>query len=126
VGEESIVVFTSESIDTILGKGGTGEWLVSLRHARACQFAVCTRHANSRVNVPGPEPHRSAFLVGRIRDVVPSPFHDASERRFLIQFGELARVNIPDVWSGIPNPFFYASLDALGIDPSTLMWRPMS
>jgi hypothetical protein len=60
--------------------------------------------------------------VDKVRDVVPSPDH---EGRYLIQFSEYARVNIPDVWKGDRNPIKYAALEALGIDPSTLKWEPM-
>jgi len=49
----------------------------------------------------------------------------AHEGRFLIQFSEYARVNIPDAWHGGRNPVSYGTLQDLGIDPSTLKWEPM-
>jgi hypothetical protein len=90
-------------------------------HARQCGFAVCTRNANADW-VEGPEAHHSAFLVGKISDVVVAPDH---EGRYLIQFSEFARVNIPDVWKGDRNPIKYASLEEIGIDPASLKWEPM-
>lgn len=86
-----------------------------------CVFAVCTRNANNRdawaERENGPEPHRSAFLVGRISNVIPSP---ESEGRYLIHFSEYAPVNTPDPWQGDRNPVKYTTLEALGIDPSVL------
>jgi hypothetical protein len=84
-------------------------------------FAVCTRNANADW-VEGPELHHSAFLVGKVREVVPSPKH---ADRCLIEFSEYALVNIPDVWKGDRNPVKYAAIKDLGIDPSTLKWEPM-
>lgn len=90
-------------------------------HARQCAFAVCTRNANAD-KVEGREAHHSAFLVGKIKDVVPSP---TSPGRYLIQFSEFSRVNIPDAWKGDRNPVKYAKLKELGIDPSKLKWERM-
>jgi hypothetical protein len=48
-----------------------------------------------------------------------------ADGRFLIQFSEYARVNIPDAWQGGRNPVSYGTLEDLGIDPSSLKWMPM-
>jgi hypothetical protein len=62
-------------------------------------------------------------MVGKVKDVVPTPDRKG---RFLIQFSEYALVNVADVWKGDRNPIRYAeSLQDLGIDPSTLKWKPM-
>lgn len=119
--DEAAVVFTAKSIKRILREGGTSSWRLDRNHARQCVFAVCTRNANADW-VEGPEAHHSAFLVGKIRDVVPAP---DSDRRYLIQFSEYARANIPDAWKGDRNPVKYASLEEIGIDPSSLKWEPM-
>src|SRR6266545_5212969 len=115
------VVFTAKSVERILKEGGTSSWRLDRNHARRCVFAVCTRNANANW-VEGSEVHRSAFLVGKVRDVVPSPEYDG---RYLIQFTEYALVSIPDVWKGDRNPVRYAALEDLGIDSSTLKWEPM-
>jgi hypothetical protein len=79
--------------------------------------------------VEGPEVHHTAFLVGKISDVVPckpTPENEeASENRFLIAFSEFARVDIPDFWTGVRNPVNYRSAEDLGIDFSMLKWEPM-
>jgi len=116
------VVLTFQSIETILGQGGTRAWRLVGSNARKRAFAVCTRNAMDK-RVQGSEPHRSAFLVGKVKDVVPVP---GREKRYLLQFSEYARVNIPNVWKkGDRNPVKYASLEQLGIDPSKLKWEPM-
>jgi hypothetical protein len=80
--------------------------------------------------VEGPEPHHSAFLVGKISDVVPTPptpgNNESREDRFLIRFSEYALVDVPNVWvKGDRNPVKYASMEDLGIDPAKLTWEKM-
>ena len=118
------VVFTFKSVERLLREGGTSSWRLDRNHGRGCEFAVCTRNGRSAWT-EGNEPHQSAFLVGRVKDVVPSPT-DKRSKRFLIQFSEYALVSIRDVWKGDRNPIRYdESLQALGIDPATLKWQPM-
>ena len=121
MSDEAAVVFTAKSVEHILREGGTSSWRLDRNHARQCVFAVCTRNGNADW-VEGPEAHHSAFLVGKISEVVPAPDY---EGRYLIQFSEFARVNIPDAWKGDRNPVKYASLEEIGIDPSSLKWEPM-
>jgi len=117
-----IVVFARQSIETMIRKGGTGSWKLKGHRARRRSFVVCTRNAE-HPDVEGPEAHRSAFLIAKIRDIVPSPTMDG---RFMVQFSEFARVDIPDVWrKGVRNPVRYTTFEELGIDPSILKWEPM-
>lgn len=128
MSKEVAVLFTAKSIERILSEGGTSSWRMDRNHARQCEYAVCTRNANADW-VEGSEAHHSAFLVGKIRDVVPclpTPENNESEKnRYLIQFSEFARVNIPDVWKGDRNPVKYSTLIELDIDPSALKWETM-
>lgn len=118
---EAVVVFTAKSVERILDEGGTSSWRLDRNHARQAAYAVCIRNAHADWT-EGPEPHHTAFLVGKVKDVVPTP---TREGRFLIQFSEYARINLPDAWHGGRNPVSYGSLEDLGIDPSTLKWEPM-
>ena len=120
MAEDTVVVFTFKSIERILAEGGTSSWRLDRNHARQAKYAVLTRNAHSD-ETEGPEPHHTAFLIGKIRDVVPA----AHEGRFLILFSEYARIDIPDAWDGGRNPVSYRSLDHLSIDPSRLEWKPM-
>ena len=118
---QSVVVFTFKSIDHILREGGTGAWRLRRNHARNSFFVVCTRNAHSE-KVEGTEEHCSAFLIGKVSDVVLAPEHDD---RYVIQFDEFARVSIPNVWKGDRNPVRYTTLQELGVDPATLKWEPV-
>jgi hypothetical protein len=82
---------------------------------------VCARNAQTR-DAEGPEAHGTAFLVGRIKDVVPSP---ENPDRWLIAFSEYAEIDVPGVWKGWRNPVRYTTLEDLGIDPITLQFQPM-
>lgn len=129
MANDATLVFTAKSIDRILKEGGTSAWRLDRNHARQRPFVICTRNAKAHW-VEGQELHRSAFLVGKVRDVVPcepTPENDeSSKHRFLIQFSEFARIEIEDVWSkGDRNPVKYVSLGDFGIDASKLNWERM-
>lgn len=124
LSDESIVIFTAKSVETLVTEGGTSSWRLHRNRARKCVFAVCTRNAYADW-VQGQEPHHSAFLVGKVKDVVPSP---TKKDRWSIRFSEYALVNIPEVWKGDRNPVKYATNEELkkrGIDFSTLKWEQM-
>src|SRR5207302_8386723 len=112
------------SSESILRHGGTRSWRLDRNNARQCAFAVLTRNANADW-VEGTEPHHSAFLLGKVSDVVPTTDPDSEEDRFLIKFSQYARVSIPEVWKGNRNPVWYSALEELGIDPSALKWEQM-
>lgn len=123
---EFIAVFTAKSIETIFKEGGSKAWRLDRNHARKCAYAVLTRNSYAEW-VQGTEPHHSAFLVGKIKDVVPAKADDDGDR-WMILFSEYARVDIPDVWQGDRNPVRYfsdADLKKLGLDISALKWEPM-
>ncbi|HEX7287662.1 MAG TPA: hypothetical protein VF532_15850 [Candidatus Angelobacter sp.] len=125
---DAIVLFTAKSVERILREGGTSSWRLDRNHARRCAYAVCTRNSNADW-VEGTEEHHSAFLIGKVQEVVPctpTPENNESpEKRYLIQFSEFARVKLPSIWKGDRNPVKYTSLESLGINPSSLKWEPM-
>jgi hypothetical protein len=97
-----ISVFTYKSVETILADGGSQSWALDRVRASRCDYLVCCRNANNPA-VEGVEPHQSAFLVGKVKDVVPS---DETEGRWKILISEFAHVDWPDQWSG-RNPVAY-------------------
>ncbi len=123
-GVTAVVVFTAKTVERLLADGGSRAWVLDRNNARRCEFVVCTRNSFPKGwgEDIGPEPHRSAFLVGRVADVVP-----AGDGRWLITFSEYARLNQPrgDVWRGWRNPVRYTTLDEVGIDVSELKFEPM-
>jgi hypothetical protein len=68
-------------------------------------------------------------LIGKVQKVVPNTAppenNESPNNRYLIQFREFARVNIPDVWTGDRNPVKYRSVEDLGIDFAALKWERM-
>jgi len=119
----TLVVFTAKSIETLLIDGGTSSWRLDPRRAGECTFVVCTRNAHASW-VEGPEPHHSAFLVGRVSGVDPANPRDPEDDRYLVRFSHFARVNVPEVWKkGDRNPVRYATLEDLGIDADSLDWE---
>lgn len=122
MSDKAAVVFTAKSIDRILREGGTSSWRLDRNHALQCAYAICTRNAHADW-VEGTETHHSAFLIGKVSGVVIAS--DPDGKRFLIQFSEYAKINIPNVWKGDRNPIKYAHLKDFSIDPARLKWVKM-
>jgi hypothetical protein len=125
---EATIIFTAKSVERILREGGTSSWRLDRNHARRCPYAICTRNARADW-VEGPEAHHSAFLIGRVSDVVRCPAtpenNESPNHRYLIEFSEFARVDMPNVWHGDRNPVRYGTLEDFGIDPEKLTWEKM-
>jgi len=115
-----ISVLSYKSVETILAAGGTQSWVLDRNRAARCDYVVVCRNAKSR-NPEGPEPHGTAFLVGKVKDVVPSPL---KEDRWLIQISDYALVNEPDQWKG-RNPVAYWKDSDYEIEFKTLDYRPL-
>jgi hypothetical protein len=102
MGDDVICVLTYKSVDTVLRTGGTQSWTLDRARARSCKYVVLCRNARSN-RVEGPEKHGTAFMVGKIKDVVPSTDSDG---RWLILMSEYALCDWPDEWEG-RNPVTY-------------------
>ncbi|MDP6587924.1 MAG: hypothetical protein QF666_00590 [Alphaproteobacteria bacterium] len=130
-----IAVFTSKSVSMILDEGGTRSWVLNPERAKRCTYVVLCRKQRGHI-APAeelPEPHGSAFLVGRISNVVPVAAkrlhpNSKSKDRWKITFNEYAKISVTDVWQGWHNPVKYMNLEefkALGIDVRRLHFKPM-
>lgn len=124
-----ILVFTAKDKDLILSRGGTDEWALNKSIAKDCEYVVCTRNTKADVLehpelVSGPEAHGSAFLVGRIADVVKVN-HWNGRDRYRIVFDAYAEANFPDVWKGWRNPVKYVTPDELGFNIASLEFHPL-
>ncbi len=95
-----VVVFTGESTQTIVNEGGTSAWKLDRAKAAKCKYVICVRNANTKWG-RGDEPHRSAFLIGEIRDVVasrPAPGNDQRlDGRSSIVIERYADLDLPKV-----------------------------
>jgi hypothetical protein len=122
----AIVVFTVDSLDSILRQGGSGDWVVSAKKANSCKYIVCCRKpnwSNRKEGIPG----RAAFLIGRVAGLVERAGSETprDQMRYLIQISEYAALeNKPGVWKeNVRNPVAYATLDELQIDLRGLKFK---
>ncbi len=91
---------------------------------RTLPFLVCVQNQNNpdRDFSDASEPHGSAFLVGRISDVIPSP-EGPNSGRWISQISEYSTVQNPkNVWQGWRNPGKYGALKDFDIDVSKLFF----
>ena len=121
MAQDVIQVLTFKSIETILAVGGTQSWALDRERARNCEFAVVCRNAKTR-EAQGPEDHGTAFLVGRVKDVVPST---ETPGRWLITFSEYALVAWEDEWEGRNPVAYFRTDDYEHSDFESLDFKPM-
>jgi hypothetical protein len=118
---KAMVILTAEPPRDILKAGGTMSWVLNRPHAKQCSHVLLCQNAYSEW--PGAtEPHRQGFMIGRIKDVIPSP---KTAGRWMITFSAYAVVDMPDAWGKWQNPVRYVTLEELGIDIGTVDFREM-
>jgi hypothetical protein len=121
----AIFVFTPHGLNRILADGGSQPWALNLSRARQCEYLVLAQNRGARGEGPR-APHGTAFLVGRIADILPSPEEpDRKPPRWLIAIDAYAPVDIPEAWPGARNPVNYSALEDIGIDLEELEFRPL-
>ena len=125
--DNALVVLTSETVETILGRGGSGDWVLSPKTAGTCKYVVCCRKAawnNKKEGIA----HRAAFMIGLIAGLrhQPDSENKRNQPRYLIELSEYAAiVRRPDVWKAGRNPISYKTLKSLGIDLRGLKFKKM-
>jgi hypothetical protein len=125
----AIVLFTSETVETILSRGGTDGWVLSPKRAGTRKYVVCCRKTawnNKKEGIA----HRAAFLIGLISGLQKKPDseNDRGQPRFLIELSEYATFDFEraEVWDkDSRNPVSYKTLGELGIDLRGLKFKPM-
>ena len=123
MNKEALLVFTGKSLEQCLQVGGTQSWALNRTNARQCKYAVLCQNAYAdREWAEGNEPHGSAFMVGRISDIVPST---EVKNRWLVLFNEYARINAPNVWQGWRNPIRYTTFEELSLKFDDMHFEPM-
>ena len=125
--QSAVVVFTSETVETVLDQGGTGEWVVSPKKAGTCKYVVCCRKTEW-INRKEGIAHRAAFLVGVIAGLHKEPDSEnkRGQPRFLIELSEYATFQRAEAWDkDARNPVSYKTLEELGIDLRGLKFKPM-
>jgi hypothetical protein len=124
--QDAIVVLTSETVEAILSRGGTGDWVLSPKKAGTCKYVVCCRKLawnNKKEGIP----RRAAFLIGLISGLGKKLDSEnaRNQPRFLIELSEYATFEKADAWKEGRNPVSYKTLRALGIDLRGLKFKPM-
>ena len=119
--EEVLAVLTAKSAKTCLDAGGTQSWVLDRAHTKRCRYAVLCQNAGTDWG-DGTEAHGTAFMVGRIKDVVPST---ETEGRWLVTFDQYAPISVPNVWRGWRNPVRYTTFQELGVDLEGVRFEPM-
>lgn len=120
-----VMVFTSKPLETMFNEGGSGYWSANRARLESCSYIVATKSNTLREHFPSNVDIKqgSAFLVGKISNIVNSP----EANRLVIQFSEYAEINIPNVWTGNRNPVAYSDIEELNykhsIDVSKLEWK---
>jgi hypothetical protein len=118
----AVVVLTARGPDKILAEGGSQNWRLNEDRARKSEYLVCVQNRHNGNWGSATEPHGTAFLIGRITEIVPSP---EEPQRWLIKIGQYAKINVPNVWQSWRFPVRYMSLEELGIDPEKLEFETL-
>ena len=126
MADRALVVFTGDSIRTMLAERGSRAWALNAGNAQRCTYMVCTRNRRCADAVPGEraaarEEHGAAFMIGRIAAVESTPDLPG---RYIVRFDEYAVLDPqPVVWPGHQNPVWYVEdIETLCIDPDALNW----
>lgn len=123
--QPALAVFTARSRDRILSEGGSQAWNLDPERARRAGYLICCQNRHNGSWGGADREHGSAFLLGRITDVVPSEEEGESEGRYLVRIDAYADIDIPGVWAGWRNPVRYMDLATLGIDLASIKFEPM-
>lgn len=120
----AVVVMTARGPDRILQEGGSQAWVFNPKNAGKHDYLITVQNRHNGQWGGATEPHGTAFLIGKISEIVPSP-EPKSQGRYLVRIGEYARISVPCKWRG-SNPVRYLDIQKeFGIDPDTLDFVPM-
>ena len=126
-GLESIHVFTHRSVEFLTKLGGSTSWILDPIRAQNCEYIICSRNNNNGLAESDGIDHKSAFLIGRVSNVVPSLNIPRDKHRFMVEFSEFSLITLDNFWQGERNPIVYLDTWSLltdgYLDFSTLNWQ---
>lgn len=125
--KDAVLVMTARGPDRILQEGGSQAWVLNPKNAAKHKYLVTVQNRHNGAWGGATEPHGTAFLVGKISNVVlsPEPRRETDPLRYLIEISEYARIDVPSKWRG-SNPVRYVNIqEEFGIDPESLEFKPM-
>lgn len=122
--DTAVVVMTARGPDRIIQEGGSQAWVLNPKNAMKHRYLVTVQNRHNGQWGGATEPHGTAFLIGKISDVVPSP-EPKSKGRYLVKISDYARIDVQCKWRG-SNPVRYLNIkDEFGIDPDSLEFFPV-
>lgn len=121
---EVLSVLTYKAAETILEDKGTQSWVIKGERAEKCSYVVCVRHRKGPYKAEGDEPHKHAFLVGKVSGVEEST---ETKGRIKVKFSEYALLNGPEIPLASASPTqYFPSLKTMGIDEGSLVWHSVA
>ena len=118
VERDVFAVYTADGLHDFERYGGTAKWAANFRNIKKCQYVVCVKKNGAMqggFGNPDVAP-RTAFLIGRITDVIEVQVGDSlfymgddfeTPGRYLVKFDSYADISIPDFWTKSQNPIAY-------------------
>lgn len=124
----AVCVLSARGLDRILKEGGSQAWVLDAKRARTRKYVVVVQnHGFAEGGDDWGEvsaPHHTAFVVGRLKNVVPSG-KGGNGNRWMLQFSEYAEIDVADAWPGYRNPVSYTDLESMGINLESLQFKPL-
>lgn len=119
---EVVAVLTRKGAGRIIDDGGSQSWSANLARLSNCEYLVCARHRHSPHGpAEGPERHKHAFLVGRVKGIAES---SETKGRWRIECAQVAFVEGPMIAFPSANPVrYFPSLSYMAIDERALEWH---
>ena len=103
--EESVMVFTYKSKNTLLKYNGSQSWKLDPKRVMKCKYLICVNNSKHTLS-ENLSDHGHAFLICKISNVKKT-YGTVSSDRWIIEFSEYAEINIPNYWKGWRNPVVY-------------------
>jgi hypothetical protein len=130
--DQAIILFTAKTKEQLVNDGGSWSWVIKPQSMIGVKYAICVRNSDPRFDEEcghRPEPHNSAFLVGKIKGIRKIG-RENDRDRYQIDFSEYATFDpVPNFRQGsVRNPVTYGDVDQAlkkGLDITALDWKPM-
>ena len=127
MSDKVLSVLTFKSVETLKDNGGTQSWVLDRNRAKACKYVVICRNAYHD-GVEGDEIHGHAFMLGKVKDIVPAT---DTAGRWLVLLSDYAVDDFGFQWEGRNPVAYYTTDDFSGdkefkrIDFDKVEWKPM-
>lgn len=119
---DSLLIFTADKAEDCLDANNSAAWRLNINRARNAKFVILARNAPDKG-----EGHRAAFLIAKIKDIVPRVDEESGDDgRFAIVFDQAAEIDVPGVWERSQMPLRYViAEEVLGQPPESFAFRPV-